>query len=198
MPSNSKLSVIPRRFLRNDRTAHLVIVLLGYTIGAPLAFGQNEASEFPDSWFGIWQGESHYVGVGRSDTLRFGMELHVGPRIDSTRVQWKTVYVQNGERQERPYSLVTVDATMGRYLIDEHNSITIPSALLGTTLFSHFAVGNVQLTTAYRRDGERLFVEMLSIRTDTSAVSGGFDDVPKVTTYPIRGVQRATLTRVKE
>lgn len=198
MPSNSKLSVMPRRFLRSDRATYLVIVLLSYSVGIPLAFGQDEISEFPASWFGMWKGESHYVGVGRSDTLHFGMELHVGPRIDSTRAQWKIVYVQNGERQERPYSLVTIDPTVGRYLIDEHNSITIPSALLGETLFSHFAVGGVQLTTSYQRDGEHLLVEMLSIRTDTSAVSGGVDDVPEVTTYPIRGIQRAMLTRVKE
>lgn len=197
MPLNSKPSAIRHRSLRCEPLVVLCLVVT--TVLLPkLACAQDHAAVFPDAWFGMWKGGSHYVGVGRSDTLHFGMELHVGPRIDSTRVQWKIVYVQNGERQERPYSLVTVDATVGRYLIDEHNSITIPSALLGETLFSHFAVGGVQLTTSYQRDGDSLFVEMLSVQSDTSVVSGGVEDVPQVTTYPVRGVQRATLTRVKE
>lgn len=195
MPLNSKPFAILRRYSLSN--IHLWLAVAMLTATYPLsATAQTIEDTFPYSWFGEWRGTSDYVPVD-GDTMAFDMELHIGPVIDSTRVHWKIVYIQNGERQERPYSLVTVDAQTGRFMIDEHNSITIPSALIEETLYSHFAVGSVQITSSYRRDGENLIVEMLSMNANAPDVSGGQDDIPQVTTYPVRGIQRATLRYVK-
>lgn len=194
MHLNSKPSATRRRFSPSKTTLGRALGFLIATI--PLLSSAQPADDaFPYTWFGEWKGDSHYLAVG-GDTMAFGMEVHIGPIIDSTRVQWKIVYIQNGQRQERPYSLIIEDASAGRYIIDEHNSITIPSALIGETLYSHFGVGSAQLTTSYHRNGNEMIVEMLSMNAGAPEVSGGEGDTPEVTTYPVRGIQRAVLSRV--
>lgn len=161
-------------------------------LSTPSAWAQET---FPASWVGKWAGPSQYVPVS-GDTLDFRMELHIAPTHDPARHTWTIVYLQDGQREERAYELVTVDAATGHYQIDEKNSIVLDSSYLNGTLYSLFAIGQVQIFAQYRKEEEAIVVEMISVNAMAPVMSGGEGEAPPVRTYPVRGLQRAELVPI--
>jgi hypothetical protein len=120
------------------------------------------------------------------------MELVIGPTADPARYTWTVIYIEGDQRQERPYELVIIDAAAGKFVIDEKNSIMLDSRFIDGALYSQFVVGTSVITASYRRDGERLVVELLTTDVKGAAVTGA-KDVPEVQTHPVKGLQRAVL-----
>jgi len=153
---------------------------------------------FPQSWTGTWRGPCAYVPAdAMAKPRQFEMELMVQPTADPSRYTWKIIYVEGAKRQERPYELVVVDAAAGRFAIDEKNSIVIESRFIDGALFGQFVVGTSVITASYRRDGDRMVMELLTTDVKGAAVTGG-NDVPQVQTHPVMGLQRAILERLPE
>ncbi|MFO0873502.1 MAG: hypothetical protein U0575_05965 [Phycisphaerales bacterium] len=156
-------------------------------------------------------------GAGEPGSVRFAerfldrpsTSFHMGMRIartaDPQRLEWTIVYGEGDARQERPYELLVDDAARGAFTVDERNGIAIPARLIGGTLWSAFAIEGTQVVTSYRLErgaatdagqgsGERLVVEMLSFPS-TVPITPAHDDVPPVTLYEPKTVQRAELRR---
>ena len=156
------------------------------------------ADVFPRSWVGHWKGDLNAETLSGKQSLK--MELIIAATDDPKRFTWTIVYDGPQGRQERPYFLEVVDATAGRYVIDEGNGIRLSAWFShGDTLTSAFDVGESSLVSTDRFDAERGTIEsqIISYRrpvkpaTQPVEVVKGFG----VTAFDVIAVQRATLRR---
>lgn len=169
------------------------------------------AAKFPEDWVGHWRGEARAGGPGTRPAASFVMELIVQPMeqktpSDARRWTWTIVYDGSQGRQERAYVLIEKDRERGQYVIDEGNSIVLDAVFLQGGLYSHFALEQVELSSAYRlmnfgAADERLMLEILTHRPGAGTKTGGGviegtqQRVPEVTTFGLISLQRAEMTR---
>lgn len=161
----------------------------------PVAQGAQLPKTFPQSHFGTWEGTLQITNPGNRLPQNQAMRL----LIDSLKGQpgRYTFQIQYGQQAMRAYELVAVDASSGKYQIDEKDGIVLEASKIGDQLTSQFSVGNNLITTTYTfltepdRVGFALFFADASPRTTGSASS-------PVLTYPVRSRQLATLTRVSK
>jgi hypothetical protein len=158
---------------------------------------QEETTTFPDSWVGTWQG-SLEIFSPKGKEQQIAMELHIEKRSDSTDVATYTWYITYGEDQRR-YLLKAVDPALGRYAIDEQNTIILDAILISGKLYSRFDVmGNMLLSTVELVDGV-LHYEIISGKLDPLRVTGDTEfegeEIPEVNSYPVVVRQMARLRR---
>lgn len=135
------------------------------------------------------------------------MELRVAAGADPATLSWTIVYGEGEAKQERPYTLVAVDAAKGELAIDEGNGIVLPTRRLGDSLWSAFAVEQTMLVASYRLErhdqrtpeDDTITVEIATMPTEPSGTTGNTPaaggGVPRVDTFQIRSLQRAVLRR---
>ncbi len=181
------------------------------SVQAPSEVKSTRAAKFPEDWVGHWRGEARAGGPGTRPAASFVMELIVEPMEQKTpsgarRWTWTIVYDGAQGRQERAYVLIEKDRERGQYVIDEGNSIVLDAVLLQGGLYSHFALEQVELSSAYRlmnfgAADERLMLEILTHRPGAGTKTGGGtiegtdQRVPEVTTFGLISLQRAEMTR---
>lgn len=183
-----------RRTLAVFAILALTLVHAGAATQEPAPAPEAVAEGLPARWHGHWRGlMTSSVPGGKSQTIE--MELHVAPTDDAARCTWTIVYIADGQRQDRPYEIVAVDAGAGKYIIDEKNSIEIEGRMVGEALYSAFSVGDALLLVTYRLVGESLRVDMVTLDTAEAPVTGGLDGAPQVALPPVRAVQWADLKR---
>ncbi|TVQ63044.1 MAG: hypothetical protein EA379_04530 [Phycisphaerales bacterium] len=168
---------------------------------ALLAGAGTDADALPEAWVGAWVGETRGVvpGPERGEAATFRTELRVGPTDDPDRFTWTIIYGEGELRQVRAYELMVVDRALGRYAIDEKNSIVIDVLLVEfddeSSLRTIFEVGDVRIVASYTlRDGA-LEMEFSTYGVDAANVSGGEGDIPEVRSYTLRAAQRGVLRR---
>lgn len=157
---------------------------------------------FPQAWFGRWRGTAQSVAPGAA-VQSFTMEFALAPTAQAGRYAWTIVYDGTQGRQERRYTLVTLDAARGLYVVDEGNGIALPHTLLAGALYSQFEVGGSRVSARQVLLGsgtsdERILVEMVSTVVADAQKTGGQGGVPEVVGWPVRALQSAALRRVPE
>jgi hypothetical protein len=154
--------------------------------------------QFPKDYIGNWSGVLEiYSPKGKVQEVP--MQLNIQPLKDSTSTQysWEIIYGEKA-KDHRPYRLVPVDAEKGHWLVDENDGIQLDCFYLGGTLYSQFSVQGNMLTCTDRLDGDRLYYEITTSKTQALKTTGGTSsDVPPVDSYKIPSTQRAVLTRRK-
>ncbi|MBP7274137.1 MAG: hypothetical protein KA974_09860 [Saprospiraceae bacterium] len=150
---------------------------------------------FPATWVGNWRGNLHiYNATGKTQTIP--MQLCIAQQ-DSI-YTWNIIYGEDA-KDNRLYHLLTLDATKGYYLLDEQNSIRMEHYFIGDKLYSWFTVQGTQLLSTTALVGDSLIYEIVFgnnvavSKTGNQQVNG--EDIPTVETFPIKGVQKATLHR---
>ena len=171
------------------RFATVLVLLVPGLI--PSLRAEEPQLSFPASWEGAWKGSCVLVRDGKT-AMRFPMELHVAPREDSARWEWRIVYGEGERRQVRPYEILPVEGDANRFVIDENNGILIDSYLENERLHSRFRVGKSSLEVTYARRGDELDVTITTFGTEPVRTSGG---EANVSTFALRAVQRGTLKR---
>jgi len=182
------------------------------TVKSAAAVKSAATAKFPEDWIGHWRGEASAGGPGNRPAANFIMELIVEPierksPSDEPRWTWTIVYDGAQGRQERAYVLIEKDRQRGRYVIDEGNSIVLDAVHLQGGLYSHFALDQVELSSAYRlvnfaSSDEGLTLEILTHQPGAGTKTGGgtFEGtdqrVPEVTTFAPISLQRAEMKRV--
>jgi len=182
------------------------------TVKSAAAVKSAATAKFPEDWIGHWRGEASAGGPGNRPAANFIMELIVEPierksPSDEPRWTWTIVYDGAQGRQERAYVLIEKDRQRGRYVIDEGNSIVLDAVHLQGGLYSHFALDQVELSSAYRlvnfaSSDEGLTLETLTHQPGAGTKTGGgtFEGtdqrVPEVTTFAPISLQRAEMKRV--
>lgn len=158
------------------------------------------ASNFPESWFGYWEGELNIYRESKIvQTIPCALEM--GPTDQPDRFVWAIIYGEDVVEGRRDYELVLKDKEKGLYVNDEKNSIFLESYQMGNKLVSRFEVMGTMLFSSYEKVGENMIFEIWSGSTELISITGkGMEDgeeIPEVKTYPIPTFQRAVLTRKK-
>lgn len=150
--------------------------------------------EFPKDWLGTWTGELE-IFSGPSKVNSIPMQLEIHREDSSTRLCYFITYADN----LRAYYLNPVDASNGRYTLEENNGIYIEMFMMGDRLLSSFEVQGSLITTMSYRTDSTLQYEIFAGRMEAISVTGdtiiGSDTIPPVQTFPITASQLATLRR---
>lgn len=156
----------------------------------------DTTSNFPLNFVGHWKGELKWIVSGKP-VQRFQMQLIV-KRDDSTHdYTWQIIYGDQG-KDNRPYRLKSVDATIGHWIIDEQNGILLDGYVHGQSFHGAFTVGGNTIVDNYRVDGYEMFVEFFTILLDDKTTTGkNTKESPRVFNYRISGYQLGVLRRVK-
>ena len=102
--------------------------------------------------------------------------------------------IQYEGQPAREYVLREVDRGAGRYVIDERNSIVLPSRLVGNRLLSRFSVMGSDLQASYEFGPDTIDFEIVTTRVE-GVETGGAGEAPTVLAHRVLGSQRAMLRR---
>lgn len=179
----------------------LTFVLL-LSVSSFAAFAQalpGSSDAFPWSWIGIWRGDLHIYNQQNEATV-LPMELQLLPLDSAGQYTWTIIYNEDREAGLRAYTLKTIDAEAGHYLIDERNSIMLEAYLIHHTLYSRFAVMDNLLLSAVEKRGDELIYEIIAgsatpVGTSGDTVTTAGDTIPPVQSFPVRVLQRAVLQK---
>lgn len=172
----------------------LSVFLFAFLIIPVNCYGQDAANGFPDDYFGIYKGELEiYTERGNYE---IPMEFQLLPTDSLGRYTYTLVYGAEAERQERPYSLLEIDAAKGEYLVDEHNGILLDSKVIGNKIYSLFEVQGNLLTTFMTFSEDHLLFEITFAARSKARISKvETQEDTEVISYPISTVQKAKLLK---
>lgn len=166
--------------------AILAMIVLASTVAAA------EKNELPKEWHGTWKGTLKLPGSKMDEVP---MVLVVAPLKDSPRLSFQITYGKDSTKSVRNYELMPGEG-VGRFQIDEKNSIVLDAFLQDGVLHSQFLVDDKLLAARYELDGDTLKYEVTSAQKPTKPdVTGGEKGMPKVSTFQITNVQTAKLKR---
>ena len=158
---------------------------------------QNNEKQFPKDFFGTYKGDLEIINPQGKQTIP--MEFHLKPTDSIGTYNYIIVYIVNGNRQERNYTLLEKDKAKGLYIVDENNGILLDVKCIGSTLFSMFEVKGNILTTTERFYDDAMDFEITFASKQHSNASKTTDENPiDVISYPITVLQKAKLVKQKE
>lgn len=172
------------------KTQFLLFIVLFCSI---IAIGQDTASHnFPKDYLGIYTGTLNIYS--EKGIKEYPMELHLLASDTLNKYDYTLIYGTGEEKQVRPYTLIKKENN--NYLLDENNGIILDAKAINNKLYFLFEVMNNLLTTFITFEKDHLIFEIAVSNTSTKKISGGQNDsIPKVTSYPIKIVQRARLIK---
>ena len=152
---------------------------------------------FPKSWEGNYKGELQIFGVD-SVRMKLMMKLDILQKSDSV-YQFKIIYDFKGKEDKRDYELKIVDAKIGKYVIDEKNTIVIDAFFKMDILTSFFKVMDSYIISTYTKINDELIFEIISADGKNPNSSGNAkfesEDIPEVKSYMVNGRQKAVLIK---
>lgn len=166
-------------------------LLIFLTIVTPaLSFAQ-----FPNGWIGTWEGDLiiHSQPGDKNQVIKMKLSIQESPQV-GVRL-WNIWYEDNNGGSWRNYNLVGDDPESGIYKMDELNSITLDMFYFNDTFYSMYSIGKAIITVEYALKDEKIYFEITSANNQ-GETTGGTEDIPEVTNYPVRTVQKAILTKV--
>ncbi|APY01413.1 hypothetical protein [Lacinutrix venerupis] len=154
---------------------------------------EAQEKNFPEDYFGIYKGDLHITNAKGKQSI--GMEFHLTATDSAEIYNYKIVYIFNGERNDRNYTLKTVDKDKGEYIIDENNGIILGAKLVDNVLYNVFEVqGNLLMTTeAFYND--YMTFEIVFSGKDSKTTTKATEDDTEVISYPITVTQKARLLK---
>jgi hypothetical protein len=182
----------------------LLIVLLSFTfckthksiynkniINTSLSKKEN----FPKNWIGNYQGELQIYSVD-SIKMTAQMKLQISQKTDSL-YNWTIIYNINGKKDIRSYELQIIDIKQGHYIIDEKNSIKIDAFYHNKIFTSFFKVMDSYIVASYTKKDNTIIFEIISASNKKTTTTGNTnvneEKIPEVTTYFVKGRQKAVL-----
>jgi len=173
----------------------IILLFLAFSIGG---FSQGC---FPYGWFGTYEGQVEIFGVD-SVARRVLMNLDIGPTENDSTFYWTITYGEGAKKDIRKYQMISMDNSVGHYVMDEKNGIKIESYLKNKVMTSFFAVSGSFIIVTYEKVDDGIAFSVISAKTEPVSKTGGekFSDeeIPIVTTYPVTGRQRALLKKMQD
>lgn len=169
------------------RIISIFIVLLSFST-------QAQEKIFPKDYVGIYKGDLKITNARGAQSI--GMEFHMKSTDSIGIYSYKLVYISpDGKRNDRDYTLKTIDAQKGEYVIDENNGIILGAKLVGNTLHNVFEVdGNLLITTEAFFDDYMTF-EIIFSAKESKTVTKVTEDNTEVISYPVTVTQKARLIK---
>ena len=152
-------------------------------------------AQFPNGWIGTWEGDLiiHSQPGDKNQVIKMKLSIQESPQV-GVRL-WNIWYDDNNGGSWRNYNLVGDDPESGIYKMDELNSITLDMFYFNDTFYSMYSIGKAIITVEYALKDEKIYFEITSANNE-GETTGGTEDIPEVTNYPVRTVQKAILTKV--
>lgn len=174
----------------------LIKLLLVFILCFPITVcAQTEEKViFPDDYFGIYKGTLSITSSRGPST--YPMEFHLLPSDTIGKYIYTIVYGEGDMRQERKYTLVTKDAAMGEFVVDENNGIVLDDKVVGNRMYSLFEVQGTILTTFITFEKDHMIFEIATAQRENSNISTAKNEgQTEVISYPVTTVQRAVLIK---
>ncbi len=151
-------------------------------------------AQFPTGWIGSWEGDLiiHSQPGDRNQVIKMKLVIRESPQVDVH--HWDIWYDDNIGGTWRNYNLVGNNSESGIYKMDELNSITLDMFYFNDTFYSMYSIGKAILTVEYALKDEKIYFE-ITAANNQGEITGGEGDMPEVTNYLVRTVQKATLTK---
>jgi hypothetical protein len=183
-------------------TLYWILCLVCLSLSIQVAEGQESKSTTQntkksyttDDYFGVYKGDLKIRSKNGGSSIP--MELHLLPTDIKNEYKYTLVYIVNGERQERLYTLKRIDAANGIYVLDENNGITIDAVAWDNKLYMMFEVEGSLLTTQLTFEGDQMIFEITFTRKDAANKSATTDEKSiEVLSYPVSTIQKAILKK---
>ncbi|MGB0896943.1 MAG: hypothetical protein ACPGU9_08385 [Flavobacteriaceae bacterium] len=159
-----------------------------------LASAQQKQLQFPEDFLGVYKGTLEITSTKGQQEI--DMEFHLLTTPTPGNYAYTLVYIADGKRQERHYSLIEKNKNKGQYMIDEHNGIFLNASVFGTTLYSVFEVsGNLLTTTETFYENAMDFEITMASKNQLLESKSTDDTATKVISYPVLTKQRAHLLK---
>lgn len=170
------------------------LLLILILIFCYLTNAQEKTLQFPNDYLGVYKGDLNIHSV--KGVKEIGMEFHLIATEKTDQYQYMLVYVFDGKRQERKYTLLAKDASKGQYLVDENNGIVLNAQLFDNTLYFIFEVEGTIITTTLRFYKDAMNFEITATSKDKKHITGQETiEVSEVISYPITTMQKALLLK---
>ena len=173
----------------------LVVFSFIWVMGfAPLLSQDTDPQQFPDDFFGIYTGKLDISSKNGKQAI--DMEFHLRPTDSTGRHEYKLVYIVNGDRQERDYTLIEQDKAAGEYIVDENNGIILDDKVVGNRMYALFEVNGTLLTTFITFGADHMVFEIVAANIKDKRITYPDEDpTTEVISYPVSTVQRAILQK---
>lgn len=173
-------------------TIYLLLLLF---INFSHSYSQEENGlDFPDDYFGIYSGP---LEINSNNGIQsIDMEFHLKPTDSIGKYEYKLVYIVNGNRQERNYTLIEQNKESGQYIVDENNGIILDDKVVGNKMYALFEVNGTLLTTFISFGKDHMVFEIVATNTKDKRITHPDEDPnTEVISYPVSTVQRAVLQK---
>jgi hypothetical protein len=121
------------------------------------------------------------------------MKLHIMESPLKGTYYWRIFYNDNNGGSWRDYTLEVDSLEAGLFKLNEQNSIILNMFYFNDSFYSIYAVGKGLITARYELKDDKIYFEITSANTEGKS-TGGVEDIPEVTDYPVHTVQKAVLT----
>lgn len=170
-----------------------IVLKLIFLFTLVTGFNSFSQQKFPESWLGSWKGNLEIYAPDGSVKQNFPMEIHISKLEEEKKWQWKIVY---NTTDIRNYELVEIDASKGKYYIDEKNNILIDVTVFGNKTFSSFEVQGFTIFDTHTLIGNSIIFELNTSQSKDTRTSGdGTEEIPTVKSFPQIGYQKAILKK---
>lgn len=166
----------------------LLIVVISFSAKA-----QDGTLTFPDSYFGIYKGDLEITNANGKQSI--GMEFHLAATDSVGVYTYKIVYIFDGKRNDRNYTLKTIDKEKGEYVVDENNGIILGAKLVDNVLHNVFEVGGNLLMTTEAFFPDYMTFEIVFSGKNAKTITEATEDGTQVISYPITVTQKAKLLK---
>lgn len=152
---------------------------------------------FPDDFLGEWSGNLD-IYSGNRLIKKVNMSLFIDSTVTDHTYIYNLVYQgANEEPDTRNYLLVVVDRELGKFKIDEQNSVELPMQLFGRKLISSFVVEGSLVYFLYTLLDDKIMVEVISGPYEQATYTGEQMGVPQVGIINNQIFQTGVLQRKK-
>lgn len=142
-----------------------------------MAFGQVN---FPEDYIGQWEGDLE-IYSGNKMIMEVKMSLLIDETTQKDTFLYNLVYQGAGQEPDiRNYLLIVEDRELGKYMIDEQNTVVLPMQMFGKKLVSSFVVEGSIVHFIYNLLDDAILVEVLSGPYDQATFTGEELGVPQV------------------
>lgn len=160
---------------------------------------ESTKSKFPDDFLGHWSGDLHiYNHSGKTMTVLMQIIISITDLKDE--YHWHIIYGEGEKQNKRQYTLKVDDASKGRYVIDEKNSIVLDACFIENKLISSFEVNDNLLTSVYEVVNGKMIFEIYFQNKKDNRISGNSvinnDTIPEVISYKTSTYQKAVLSKM--
>ncbi len=135
---------------------------------------------FPNDYMGQWKGNLD-IYSGNRLIKKVNMSLFIDSTVTDHTYIYNMVYQGAGEEPDiRNYLLVVVDRELGKFKIDEQNSVELPMQLFGRKLVSSFVVEGSLVYFLYTLMEDKIMVEVISGPYEQATFTGEQMGIPQV------------------